>query len=260
MLFLTPYPDVNAVLERLLPDVQTVLGDHFFGMYLYGSLASGDFDPHRSDIDFLVVTTGELPDEMIPALEAMHTRLISDGLKWAAKLEGSYIPRHALRRYDPDDPPRPTINEKRFFLGRHGSDWVIQRYIIREHGVTLAGPPPRDLIDPVQPDDLRRAVCQILREWWAPTAEEQVWLRSSLYQAFAVLTMCRALHTLQHGVIASKPVAARWAQAALGEPWAALIEHALAWQPDSSWNDLDQTLAFIRFTLGRAQEYEIPVD
>jgi hypothetical protein len=256
----TPYPDVNTVLQRLLSDVQAVLGDHFFGMYLYGSLASGDFDPHRSDIDFLVVTTGELPDEMIPALEAMHMRLMTDGLKWAAKLEGSYIPRHALRRYDPDDPPRPAINEKRFYLDRHGSDWVIQRHVIREHGVTLAGPPPRDLIDPVQPDDLRRAVRGTLGEWWAPMMDEQIWLRGSLYQAFAVLTMCRALHTLQTGVIASKPVAARWAQAALGEPWAALIEHALVWQPDSPWNDLDQTLAFIRFTLDRAQEFRIPAD
>lgn len=32
----------------------------------------------------------------------------------------------------------------------------------------------------------------------------------------AILTMCRVLHTLEHGTIVSKPVAARWAQAKLG--------------------------------------------
>ena len=68
----TPYPDVNAVLHELLAGVQAILGDHFVGLYLHGSLAIGDFNPHRSDIDFVVVTAGELPDEMLPALEAMH--------------------------------------------------------------------------------------------------------------------------------------------------------------------------------------------
>ena len=96
-----PYADVNAVLHVLLSGVQTILGNHFIGMYLYGSLASGDFDPGRSDIDFVVVTADELPDEMLPALEAMHARITASGLKWATKLEGSYIPRQAIRRYDP---------------------------------------------------------------------------------------------------------------------------------------------------------------
>jgi hypothetical protein len=35
----TLYPNVNAVLHKLLPGVQTILGQHFFGMYLCGLLA-----------------------------------------------------------------------------------------------------------------------------------------------------------------------------------------------------------------------------
>jgi predicted nucleotidyltransferase len=54
-------------------------------MYLYGSLATGDFDSQRSDIDFVVVTTDGLPQEMIQDLEAMHGRLTASGLKWATK-------------------------------------------------------------------------------------------------------------------------------------------------------------------------------
>jgi predicted nucleotidyltransferase len=57
----TPNPSVNAILEVLLSGVKEVLGTRFSGLYLYGSLAGGDFDPERSDIDFLVVTDGELP-------------------------------------------------------------------------------------------------------------------------------------------------------------------------------------------------------
>jgi predicted nucleotidyltransferase len=88
----TSYPDVNAVLDALLSSAQIILGDYFVGLYLYGSLSSGDFDPLRSDIDFVVVTTDQLPEELISALEEMHARLWASGLKWVAKLEGTYIP------------------------------------------------------------------------------------------------------------------------------------------------------------------------
>ena len=54
----TPYPEVNVLLFRLLKEVQEALGEQFIGMYLYGSLASGDFDEKSSDVDFVVVTHG----------------------------------------------------------------------------------------------------------------------------------------------------------------------------------------------------------
>ena len=65
----TPSPEVNAVLQALLSGVQAVLGDDFVGLYLYDSLAGGDFCPERSDIDFVVATADVLPDEAVAALE-----------------------------------------------------------------------------------------------------------------------------------------------------------------------------------------------
>ena len=79
-------------------------------------------------------------------------------------------------------------------------------------------------------------------------------LYGSEYQAYAVLTMCRALYTLQHGIVVSKPAAARWAQAALGERWAALVERALAWCNDEPFDCLDETTALVRYTLERSQQ------
>jgi hypothetical protein len=145
----TPYAGVNAVLGLLLSNVKHLLGNDFVGMYLYGSLASGDFDPEGSDIDFAVVTAAELPDQMVPALKAMHAGIAASGLKWAPKLEGWYIPQKALWRYDPAAAPCVAINEGHFYLVRQASDWVIQRHILREQGVVLAGPPLQSMIDPV---------------------------------------------------------------------------------------------------------------
>ena len=71
----TPYPDVNKILNLLLTSVQEILGNQLVGMYLYGSLSSGDFNPETSDIDFLVVTTSTLSDKAIAELRSMHQRI-----------------------------------------------------------------------------------------------------------------------------------------------------------------------------------------
>jgi predicted nucleotidyltransferase len=64
----TPCADVNAILRRLLDDTRTILADLFVAIYVYGSLGSGDFNPHSSDIDFVIVTTDYLPLKPSPEL------------------------------------------------------------------------------------------------------------------------------------------------------------------------------------------------
>ena len=232
----------------LLSEVQIILGGKFVGLYLYGSLAAGDFDERRSDIDFIVVTRGELPRATIAALEKMHKMFASSAAKWRRKLEGLYIPLSELRRYDPQGPQLPTINEGRFYLARQGSDWVMQRHILREQETIVAGPSIRDFIDPVKPQEMRDAVSAIMREWWAPMLDDPAWLDGRPeYQAFAVQTMCRVLYTLEFGTAVSKTAAAQWAVGALGEEWSELIEDAIAW-PELQPASLDRTVDFICYT------------
>ena len=69
--------------------------------------------------------------------------------------------------------------------------------------------------------------------------------------------MCRSLYTFQFGAVGTKPVAARWAQAELGQPWAELIEQALAWGHGDPLDRLDDTLGLIRLTLARARPYAV---
>jgi predicted nucleotidyltransferase len=246
----TQYPEINKVLDLLLSSAISVLGNQLVGMYLYGSLSSGDFNPETSDIDFLVVTTSSLSNKAIADLETMHHRIWKSGLKWASRLEGSYIPKRDIRRHDPRSAPCPTVNEGQFYLDKRGSDWIIQRHVIREQGIVLAGPDPKTLIDPVSPNDIRKAVKGVLQEWWFPMLENPTWLKNHgvEYHAFAILTMCRALHSLAHGTIVSKPTAARWAQEALGREWSQVIEEALATRADTRGFDLyNSALELIRF-------------
>jgi hypothetical protein len=244
--------DVAPVLESLLAGARGALGDRVVGLYLYGSLATGDFAPETSDVDFVVVTEGELDDAQVGALAALHAGLKARG-GWFAALEGSYIPRAALRRWDPANARHPHLSHERpFGWEDHGADWVIQRHVLREHGVAVAGPPLRPWIDPVGPDELRAAVARLLGDFWAGHGGSDEFLRPRAYQVFAVQTMCRALHALEHGGIASKPAALRWARDALPTELRPAIERALAYPGGDQRDDVEGTRALIGFTRERA--------
>lgn len=251
----TPYPDVNATLNELLTGAQAVLGSHFVGMYLFGSLATGGFKPESSDIDFVVVTADELPKETVNALSGLHTRLTTSGLKWVAQLEGVYVPQQTLRRPQADAAPYPQIKEGEFSSSGLGYDWVIQRDVLHRQGVVLAGPPPQTLIDPISQNDLQQAILALFHVWWEPMLNDPAWLHKGENQVFAVLTMCRVLYTLQYGLIESKPVCAHWAQQIIRQH-ARLIQDALQWNHNITFDRLDETLSFIRYTQNEVALFE----
>jgi hypothetical protein len=246
----TPWPGVNRAVERLRDGAGEALGDRLAGLYLHGSLAIGDFFPPASDIDFHAATTGALGTPVVERLGAMHAAFKAEG-GWPATLEGVYFPVTALRRQEPSGDPAPTVGvDWDLRPGRPGPTWVLDRWVTREHGVIVTGPDPRELIDPIGPDELRAAVVAALGGAWAGQLAEGAdtgWLRPRNYQAFAILTMCRARHVLERGAVVSKAAAARWAIAHLAPPWPALAERALAWRADEQVDDrhLPETLALV---------------
>jgi predicted nucleotidyltransferase len=249
--------DVDDVLRVFSQLARGVLEERFVGMYLYGSLATGDFDPDRSDIDFVVVADGELTPVQIAALTKAHDRFAESGSPWAIEVDGSYIPREALRRYDSSRARHLHVERGvgKLRMEHFGPDWVIQRQVLREHGVALAGPPPATLIDPVHPDEIFEAVRAVALDAWAPLGEDLASLSHWGGQVFAILTMCRLLHTLETGDLASKQAAGRWARQVLGEPSASLIDRALAWKKSdpraTSPQDAAATRALIRLVVER---------
>ena len=253
----TSYDDVNKVLELLLTEVRGVLGQQFTGMYLYGSLSSGGFHPDASDIDFLVVTDGMLNQQTIDALGTMHQHIWDTGLPLVDRLEGSYLPQGHLPHYEKTDTAYPTVNEHRFYVASHGSDWIIQRHVIREYGVTLTGPDPKTMINVVQPDSIRSAVLGALQEWWFPMLDDPSWLKGHEvpYHSYAILTMCRALHAIEHGTIVSKLAAADWAKRELGDKWPLIIDQSLATRLGAKEFALyDDAMELIRYTMDKVNE------
>jgi predicted nucleotidyltransferase len=255
----TPHRNVNALLAVLLENIRAVLGPQFIGMYLDGSLACGGFDAD-SDIDFIVVVDREIDPAGLAALQAMHDRIAKIDSPWALQLEGSYIPLAAIRRYRPPDVLHPNLERgpgERLKVVGHDEDWIIHRRNLREHGITLAGPDPRTLVDPVSPEELQDAMRAILRKWWAGFLDDRApRLQNRGYQSYAVLSMCRILYTLRTGSVASKRAAAAWAKTFLSADRGRLIERA--WDgrhhpgDSAAAEDIAETQEFIRETLADA--------
>lgn len=263
--FLTPYTDVNQILDLLLIDVKEILQDQFVGMYLFGSLANGDFDLH-SDIDILFVTEQAISKAAFQELFEMHERISTIDSPWAIQLEVSYIPKDALHQFDPANNIHPHIDRgpgEKLHRMQHDADWNVQRYILRERGITVTGPDPNTLIAPVSPADLRWAVSEILRNWFRHFLDDPSPLKGRGYQSYTVLTMCRILYTYEHGEIVSKPVAATWVKQNLGKEWVGLIDRAWAGRQtpglEALPEDINGTLDFIRYTLEYSNLRQSPI-
>lgn len=251
----TSFADVNLVLGDFLARLQALLGSHFQGMYLVGSLALGDFDPRSSDIDVIVVTDTDIDDDLFGKLQDLHARFAAGDSPWAVRIEAVYVPYPALRHTAPGAARYPQIERgTQLFRAPAEDGWVFQCFTLRECGVVIAGPDPRTLVDSVDPQDMRLAVAAIAGLWIEQSETDPDWLawvqeRNS--QTFVILTLCRMLYSLATRSVASKPRAAEWARKELGSPWAALIERSLAKQHEAeniTPAELDETIAFIRFT------------
>lgn len=255
----TPYPAVNAALDTLQARIQTILGDRLTALYLYGSLVTGDFDPVVSDIDLLAATDGDLSDDDFARLDQMHTGFARERPEWDDRIEVAYLSvaglqtfrarRNAIAVISPGEP---------FHFKDAGLDWLVNWYVVREQGVTLAGPPPRQLIAPIAKAEYLAGVRSYALEFRERVTSPMP--RGS--QAYAILTMCRAYHTLTTGELASKARSAQWARTHWPE-WSPLIQRALEWRSARRGEPVDddatmpETRRFVLFAVGECERAEL---
>ena len=118
-------------------------------VYLQGSFALGDADEH-SDVDWIAVTEADPTAEELAALQSMHQRLYRRTTPWAQHLEGSYLTRALIRRIDPERRPVWFLdNGSEELVQDNHCNTAVVRWTVRERGVPLVGPDPKELVDPV---------------------------------------------------------------------------------------------------------------
>jgi hypothetical protein len=230
----TDYPDVNQLLETLLARIQTALPQKLVALYLCGSLVYGDFDAQISDVDLVAIITSALDDGELTQLAAMHQQIAAENPVWDDRIEVIYLTQDALKTFRTQASVIAiTSPGEPFHTKEADKAWLMNWYLVREQGVTLFGPPPQSVIPPIATEEFVEITRHHAKSWaqWVDDC------RNLGAQAYAILTLCRALYTILHGTSehraqTSKVRAAAWAAQRYPQ-WAALIQGALLWRKES---------------------------
>jgi hypothetical protein len=98
-------PAVDAVLVAIREAIVAVTGSSLVGLYLSGSLASGDFDAAVSDLDVLAVLADRPSGRLVPRLRRMRAGLARANPAWDDRIEVIYISTHGLATCRTTPPP-----------------------------------------------------------------------------------------------------------------------------------------------------------
>lgn len=231
-------PAVNQTLARLLDGQRAALGDSLVGIYLFGSLVTGSFEPGSSDIDTVVLLRDDLTETTLAALSDLHAQIVRQSPEWTDRIEAVYLSTRALETSLSGSAPAARISPGEDF---HviGVDplWILDWYRVLTVGIALEGPPIAELIPAIPREDYLKALRGHLLDpdWLAR-------LDVAGSRCYAVITMCRGLRSIQIGDYVSKRDGAGWASDAMPQ-YASLIAAAMAWRLAAPDERDDATLA-----------------
>jgi hypothetical protein len=213
-------PLVRAVVNR----IQAQLGDELVAAYLYGSAATGGFDPDASDIDLVALVRVPIPEVDLDGLQRMHVEFADLNPAWLDRIEVVYVSAPGLATFRSDPGPLAVVSPGEPFHVRSEPlcAWCQNWYLVRETGITMFGPSPHITVPEVSWGEFLSATA----DYGAEIAGRDLSAADPGALSYAVLTMCRGLRTLRLNVLGSKQEAAAWAMERMPD-WAWLIEAAL---------------------------------
>jgi pimeloyl-ACP methyl ester carboxylesterase/predicted nucleotidyltransferase len=181
-------PEVTGLLGRLrdrLAEREDVVG-----IYVYGSLATGDYSPAASDIDVIALVRREPDKAMTRELTKLHTDLAATGGP-AGQLHCLYVAEGTA-----SDPERLCT----YWFGDRMTQWqmkVLTRAELAAAGVALHGPWPPPGVKPVPVADAQAAVhAEVTGYWRRLSRKRKPWLRDSwVDHGLVVLPRAAALLT-----------------------------------------------------------------
>jgi predicted nucleotidyltransferase len=235
-----PIPEEQ--IDQIVDAVRDVVGPDVVAAYLHGSAVLDRLRP-RSDLDILVVARRRTSRE--------QKRLLADRLLALSGSESPGMPRPVEMTIVVESEFRPWRYPPSFDF--HYGEWLRSEFeggnlepwssttdpdlavliaIVLLGNVSLFGPPPTEIFDPVPPGDYISAMVGDIET-----------LRGQLdsYTRNTLLTLARIWMTVETGEIRSKDAAAAWALARLPDEHCAVLTRARSvylGEADERWDDL----------------------
>ncbi|MFD7876540.1 nucleotidyltransferase domain-containing protein [Streptomyces sp. NPDC059766] len=166
-------------------------------VWAHGSLAGGDYQPGRSDLDLIAVVDRPCTEAERQQLGEVH-RNLARAVPLALKLHCGYPVVTEL-----DDPTHPHLTWAHEEL-MHRPVTPVTRRELHEFGLVLHGRPPADLLPPVTDGQLADFIDEDLRSFWLPALDHPEWWTRDIWIDLGLLTFARATATLRDGKLITK--------------------------------------------------------
>ncbi|MFE6173848.1 nucleotidyltransferase [Streptomyces sp. NPDC056464] len=165
-------------------------------VWAHGSLAGGDYQEGRSDLDLIAVLEGPPTPRTIWRLAKLHARLRTAPL--ADRLHCTYLTPDAV-----DDVDRRHLTWAHQQLFKRPVTPVTRREL-HAFGRVLRGTAPAGLLPPVTDRELGEFVVSDQRDFWRPAVDDaRLWTRD-VWVDLGLITFARASVTAREGRLISK--------------------------------------------------------
>jgi hypothetical protein len=185
----------SQLLARFVGAVQPVVP--LVSVWAHGSLASGDYQPGRSDLDLIAIL-----DRPCTAADQQHLGEVHESLggafALASKLHCSYC---AARELDDPEHLHLTWAHEEFM---HRRVTPVTRRELHDFGLVLYGEAPAALLPPVTGGQLAKFVVQDLEGFWLPSLDHLARWERDIWVDLGLLTLARATVTLRDGKLITK--------------------------------------------------------
>lgn len=216
----------GSILVELETRLRDLLGANLYGMYVYGSLAFGCYNPAWSDVDVLVVTRRRMAEGTCAAVVDALRRIGSP-----TRLEITFLSRANLVPWR-----HPCLCDLHFsrvaeVRDRLNYDLAAEITNARARGVALVGPPPEDVLPAVPEADFEQSILGDIR-WARQHVDDR--------PGYGVLNGCRVLAYREERTIMSKAEAGSWGARSLPAQFQPLARHAAAVYAGATEQELDR--------------------
>mgnify|MGYP002076914063 CR=1 FL=1 len=244
---------IGSLVQELSDKILESLNEELLGLYIFGSLIMGDFEPDRSDLDLLTIVEHDINEQRLDNLRKMHTEFIEKYPQWDHRIEVAYVPLEGMKTFKTQTCKIVRISPGEPIHFRDMDvDWLMVWCMVQEHGTVLFGPRPDVFIPHITQQEFIDSLKNYLPEWLEAGKRDD----RLAYQSYIILSLCRSMYVFAHGEQRSKVKAANWAKERYPQ-WSQLIDNALHWKDsqDLSRSPSAQILTeqFINFVLSEAE-------
>lgn len=205
-----------------------ILGNNLTGIYLHGSYSMGCFNPHKSDLDLLLVIEDDISDEQKMAFMKNVVKMNEEAP--AKGIEMSILKREFC---NPFVYPTPfelhfspmhlnwfQISPEDYIRKMKGTDRDLAAHvtIINQSAIVLYGAEVKDVFGNVPKLNYVESI-------WSDISEAKVDILTD--PMYVTLTLCRVLGYLKENLILSKQTGGEWGIKNLPQEFHELIQEAL---------------------------------